>query len=226
MSEASRSGSGRYSSEISAGVRRRSNLRRWSLAERRSFPWRTYSGPWKVLFAEMLLLRTRAETVARWIDELLERFPTPESMARVEAEAVADAFRPLGLRWRARRLHDLSRVLVERHGGQVPLEMTALLSLPGVGPYVASATLAALTGKNVVLVDTNTVRVAKRVAGLDLQGDVRRRREVREAIAALLGGPAGADDWLAVLDLAATICLPRDPQCTQCPIERDCRRNQ
>jgi A/G-specific adenine glycosylase len=100
--------------------------------------------------------------------------------------------------------------------------MTALLSLPGVGPYVASATLAAVTGEEVVLVDTNTVRVAKRVAGLTLRGDIRRRREVRAAITALLGGPADISDWLAVLDLAATVCLPRDPKCARCPIEMDC----
>jgi A/G-specific adenine glycosylase len=104
----------------------------------------------------------------------------------------------------------------------VPLNLELLLGLPGVGPYVASATLAALTGRSVVLTDTNTVRVAKRVAGLNAPGDVRRRNDVQAAIASLMGGRTGAADWLAVIDLAATVCLPRDPRCAECPIHSLC----
>jgi A/G-specific adenine glycosylase len=104
----------------------------------------------------------------------------------------------------------------------VPLDLELLLCLPGVGPYIASATLAALTGRSVVLTDTNTVRVAKRVAGLNAQGDIRRRNDVQAAIGSLMGGRTKATDWLAVIDLAATVCLVRDPRCAECPIHRLC----
>jgi A/G-specific adenine glycosylase len=186
--------------------------------QRQEFPWRKYSDPWHVLLAEMLLLRTRRGTVARLVPSLVERFPTPERMANEDLESVDAALRPLGLRWRALKLHQLALSIVKEHGGLVPFDFDALTELPGVGPYVASATLSALTGQKVLLTDANTVRVAQRVAGLRLKGDVRRRKEVQLAISLLLGGKSTIDDWFGILDLAATVCRPVDPRCTSCPI--------
>jgi A/G-specific adenine glycosylase len=167
-------------------------------------------------------LRTRAETVARHLPDLIERFATPDALAREEPHAVEEALRPLGLKWRARRLHELAEVIVANHRGQVPLTYDELVQLPGVGPYVASTTLAASTERPVVLTDTNTVRVAARVSGLHLKGDIRRRKDVQHAISRLMNGPAELADWLAVLDLAATVCLPRNPRCFECPIGERC----
>jgi A/G-specific adenine glycosylase len=207
-----------------AGELRRRLLHEWFQKRSRVFPWRKYTSRWQVLLAEMLLLRTRADIVVKHIDTIVCRFPTPASLAIQDMRTVEEALRPLGLRWRAHRIHQLSQVIVSNYGGQVPLELDKLLDLPGVGPYVASATLANLTDQHVLLTDTNTVRVATRVAGIAARGDIRRRREVQSAIAALLGGPTGADDWLAVLDLAATVCLPRNPRCADCPIAALCAR--
>ncbi len=166
----------------------------------------------------MLLLRTRAEIVAKHVGSIVALFPTPEAMAAAEPYRVQDALKPLGLRWRAQRLHELARVLKAEHGGDVPTNWDALIQLPGVGPYVASATVAALTGNAILLTDANTVRVASRVAGLNLRGDVRRQKNVQLAIRSLFGGTAKLVDWLAVLDLAATVCLPKKPECPKCPI--------
>lgn len=205
-----------------AGELRRKLLLHWFEQKGRAFPWRGYTSAWHVLLAEMLLLRTRADIVAKHVDTLIDRFPTAAAMATEELSNVEDALRPLGLRWRAERLHELSRVIVDRYRGDVPLDRTALMELPGVGPYVASATLSKLTGQKVLLTDTNTVRVAKRVAGLSLKGDVRRLKRVQEAIASLFNGPAGAVEWLAILDLGATVCVPRNPRCVECPIGHLC----
>jgi A/G-specific adenine glycosylase len=142
-----------------------------------------YESPWHVLLAEMLLLRTRADIVAKRIDEIIGRFPTPQAMANEDAWVVENLLGPFGLRWRARRLHELAQRIMTVHGGDVPLDLDALLDLPGVGPYVASATLAALTGRLVLLTDTNTMRVAKRVAGITAVGDLRRRNDVQVAVA-------------------------------------------
>lgn len=205
-----------------AGRRRKQLLRKWFRRRSRTFPWRIYESPWHVLLAEMLLLRTRADIVAERIDLIIERFPTPAAMADHDVLAVEKLLRPFGLRWRARRLHELARRITIVHGGHVPLDLDALLDLPGVGPYVASATLSVLTGRAVLLTDTNTVRVAKRVAGLSPRGDDRRRKNVQAAIASLMGGRTTAANWLAVIDLAATVCVPRDPRCSECPIQDLC----
>lgn len=205
-----------------SGAQRREKLRDWFRTKSRDFPWRTYTSPWEILLSEMMLLRTRADVVAKHAPRLMGQFPSPQSMARKTAADVEHALRPLGLRWRARSLHELATVLVSEHGGQVPLNSRSLMNLPGVGPYVAQATLSALTGQPVVLTDANTVRVATRVAGLRLEGDVRRRKLVQKALSDLVGGEAGLSDWLAVVDLAATICLPRKPNCAICPIHQLC----
>ena len=169
----------------------------------------------------MLLLRTRADIVAKRVDEIIERFPSPAAMANEDVQVVENSLNSFGLRWRARRLHQMAKVISTVYGGHVPLDLEALLELPGVGPYVASATLSVLTGRPVLLTDTNTVRVAKRVAGIASQGDLRRRTDVQVAIASLMGR-ANASDWLAVIDLAATVCLPRIPRCHECPIRQLC----
>lgn len=205
-----------------AGRRRKRLLRRWFRLRNRNFPWRQYQSPWHVLLAEMLLLRTRADVVSRHVTAIIERFPTPTAMAAATALDVENQLQPLGLRWRAHRLHELAEVIVETHHGQVPVVYEDLISLPGVGPYVASATLSALTGSPVFLTDANTVRVAKRVAGLRLEGDVRRTKSIQAAIRLLLGGESVLVDWLAVVDLAATVCLPRKPHCDACPIRNLC----
>jgi len=212
----------KYLASPAAGELRRQLLLQWFPQNSRIFPWREYTSPWHVLLAEMLLLRTRAENVAKHIGALIERFPTAEAMASEELNAIEEALRPLGLRWRAHRLHELSRVIVRSYGGRVPLERKALLNLPGVGPYIASTTLSKLAGQKVLLTDTNTVRVAKRVAGVKLEGDLRRRKVVQEGIASLMNGPVGIVEWLAILDLGATVCRPRNPLCPECPIVKLC----
>jgi len=154
-----------------AGKRRNQLLRAWSTEHRPEFPWRKYTSPWHVLLAEMLLLRTRAETVAKLVPSLVERFPTPERMADEHLDNVEAALRPLGLRWRAQKVHQLAQSIVTEYDGVVPVDFDTLIKLPGVGPYIASATVSALTGMKVLLTDANTVRVASRVAGLHLRGD-------------------------------------------------------
>jgi A/G-specific adenine glycosylase len=170
----------------------------------------------------MLLRRTRADQVARNLAAVLERYPGPTEMAAASLTEVEQALRPFGLYWRARTLHAAATKLSAEHASTIPSSADELMALPGVGPYVAAATLSALSHEDVILVDTNTVRVAARVADCYRPGDIRRKREVQQAIRALFGGPAPAATWWAVLDLAATICLPREPVCSSCPIRDLC----
>lgn len=205
-----------------AGARRRKALRRWFSEGQRTFSWRRTRDPWHTLVAETLLRRTRAGQVENRIAEVLAKYPTPPSMARASLDQVRSDLRSFGLQWRADNLAATARIVTDEHRGLVPTDIDSLMSLPGVGPYVASATSAVVEGTTVSLVDTNTVRVATRVTGIARSGDIRRRRDVTTAITNLLGGPAPAKDWWAVLDLGALVCTPLEPRCDECPIVTDC----
>jgi A/G-specific adenine glycosylase len=160
------------------------------------------------------------------IGEVLAKYPTPQAMAHASQEAVRADLLSFGLTWRADNLAASARVITREHDGQVPTDTDALLALPGVGPYVASATVAAVEGTSVLLIDTNTVRVATRVSGIHRRGDIRRQRDVIGAVESLLGGAALARDWWAVLDLGALLCTPLNPRCNGCPIQADCLTGQ
>lgn len=202
--------------------RRVQALRRWYSREGRSFPWRHTRSPWAIFVAEMLLRRTRAEQVARHFELILDAYPNAEAMANAPAAEVFEALRPLGLMWRADTLRRAAIAIQTRHRGIPPADRHSLMEFPGVGPYVASATFAAITGQRVLLLDTNTVRVALRIAGYEPRGDVRRAARTRDAIRDAFGGPADAVLWWAVLDLAALVCRPRTPHCDDCPIRQFC----
>ena len=223
MLEESMEQSGSQDGDIrQAGMGRRALLAAWFEGKRRQFPWRDGLTPWGTFLAEMLLRRTRADQVARNLAAVLERYPGPREVAEASLDELEEALRPFGLYWRARTIHAAAVKLVTDHSSTVPSTIEELMALPGVGPYVAAATSAGLGDAAVILVDTNTVRVATRVAGCFRRGDIRRKRDVQQAVQDLLGGPAPAAAWWAVLDLAATICVPRQPNCPACPIRTYC----
>lgn len=196
-------------------------LGKWGARNRRDFPWRVEEDPFRVLVAEVLLQRSRARTVAGVYEEIFRRWPDTSSLAKARVRSIETVICPLGLVRRAAILKRLARAIAERGG--VPSTMEELLDLPGVGPYAASATLAVAFGKRVATVDGVTARVYRRY--FDLPADrlpsedgelwrvvdrVTPTRRVREW------------NW-AVLDLAATVCLPKWPRCPECPLQLDCR---
>lgn len=175
-----------------------------------------------MLLAEILLRRTRAAQVADIFAAVIRELPDPRSAARKRVATLRRLIRPAGLISRAEQIREIARVVVARHGGEIPRSEAQLLLLPGVGPYVAGA-IAAHDGADVVLVDTNTIRVATRLAGIHLgSGDHRRKAGVRAAVHELYGGPVDRLLWWATFDLAALVCTPTKPRCGECPLERGC----
>lgn len=196
----------------------RDSLIGWHSEHGRSFPWRNGTDPWRVLLAEICLHRTRAEQVVPVYEELCQIAPTPQATL-AHADAVRHAMRSLGLRWRVDLLIDMARVIIESHGGQVPSTLGQLLSLPGVGDYVANAVLVFAFGENAILVDTNTTRIVRRVRGLTKVTRWHLRSEIYD-----LAGGTGADAGFnyALLDLAAIVCLPKTPRCQECAVRAHC----
>lgn len=201
-----------------SGATFRSLLLDWHQEHARSFPWRGRDDAWHVLMAEMCLHRTRADQVRPVYEALLKLAPTPADMVAREDEAL-EVMRSLGLRWRANKIVEVARVLVEECGGRVPSTDVGLLSLPGVGDYVAQAVLTFGFGRRAVILDTNTERIVGRVRGRTKPLRWQLRLDLYQ-----LAGSEGADAAFnyALLDLGALVCRPRTPLCGECPVRRRC----
>ena len=197
----------------------RDDLVRWFRHNRRDFPWRRRSlSPWQILLLEMCLHRTKAEQVARVADELLSLGETPDSFID-NSKKLAPVLASLGLHWRSANLVSAAEFIRDRLAGEVPDNWQELTAIPGVGDYIASAVLCFAFERSSVLMDTNTVRIARRVLGSSDQPSWRLRLALHE-----LAGHRGADvQWnQALLDLGALVCTARAPKCEVCPVHASC----
>ncbi len=158
-----------------------------------------------------MLHQTQVSRVAAAYDEFLARFPTPTAMAATGPGAVIAAWGRLGYPRRARRLWEAS-VIIDTEGW--PEDLTAL---PGVGRYTAGAVAAEADDADVAAVDVNVRRVLERVRGVRLTTTEAERAMVE------IGHPLrGRDRLLALMDVGAVLCRPRDPRCGECPLRRRC----
>ena len=176
----------------------------WASTSGRSFSWREGDDPFKILLAEVLLQRSRATTVERVLNTLLERWATPATLAAADPEELAEVLRPLGLTSRISRILELAKALAERE--EIPRSHLQLRDLPGVGYYVAGSTSAAIGGDETPLVDSVSSRVFRRFYDAGAYDDV-------DELAARAYGDAPSGRWhhlnWALLDKGATICLPK-----------------
>lgn len=169
-----------------------------------------------------MLRRTQARQVVPVYHQFMDRFPTIDALAGADDEEVGRVLRPLGLRWRVPAFRQLASAILRSHGGRIPEERHTLLTLPGVGEYVADAVRCFAFDRPAALIDTNTVRLAGRFLGFPHSGDVRRRRDVRTAITSLVGEENTRNVNLAMIDHAALVCRPETPRCACCPLASKC----
>jgi A/G-specific adenine glycosylase len=194
----------------------------WYQPRRHLYPWRSaHADAYEVLVSEVMLQQTQVARVASAFHKFLRRFPSVQSLARAPRSEVLRAWSGLGYNRRAVALSQAARLIVRDHGGRIPTDHKALQSLPGVGPYTASAVASIAFGMPVSAIDTNLARVVARV---------RMGAEVHEVRRGAVGRAAEA--WLdridpggwnqALMDLGREICKPR-PRCTACPLSEACR---
>ena len=189
----------------------------WTATTRRDLPWRDTRDPWAVLVSELMLQQTQVERVVPKYRAFLRRFPTVASCAASGVGEVVTLWSGLGYNRRAVNLHRSAGLVVKDHGGRLPCDLDALLALPGIGPYTARALLAFAWDREVGVVDTNAARVLARTEGRSLRG-----AEVQALADRAV--PAG-QGWAwnqAMLDLGATVCRARAPECTRCPVASAC----
>ncbi|MBI2680529.1 MAG: A/G-specific adenine glycosylase [Candidatus Solibacter usitatus] len=197
-------------------------LLRWYLNQHRELPWRDTQDPYRILVSEIMLQQTRAQTVIPYYRRFLARFPTVRALARAEEAGVLACWSGLGYYSRARNLQSAAREIVRL--GKFPREYDALRALPGVGPYTAAAVASIAFGEPCAAVDGNVLRVMARVtndAG-DI-GSTGTRARLQEQAQALLDLRQPGLFNQAMMELGATVCVPRAPLCTQCPVAADCQ---
>lgn len=194
-----------------------SRLLCWYDEHKRDLPWRKDRDPYRVWISEIMLQQTRVAAVLEHYQRFLRKFPTLEKLAAAPQASVLSAWSGLGYYRRARMLHAAARLLLKEHQGRIPESSKGLLGLPGIGRYTAAAIASIAYDEPAAVVDGNVERVLSRVAGRRLAG-----AETWHAADALLDTARPGDFNQAMMELGATVCLPRQPRCLLCPVARLC----
>ncbi|GAB4398769.1 MAG: A/G-specific adenine glycosylase [Rhodoferax sp.] len=195
---------------------------------RHDLPWQHPRAPYPVWLSEIMLQQTQVATVRAYFARFMARFPTVQALAEAELDAVLALWSGLGYYHRARNLHRCAQVVVTQWGGEFPRRAAQLQTLPGIGRSTAAAIAALCFGERVAILDGNVRRVLARY--LAMGGDVRRapaeRMLWRQATDFL--PTENLSDTMprytqAIMDLGATVCTPRKPDCPRCPLRLHCR---
>jgi A/G-specific adenine glycosylase len=203
--------------------RLRTRLLGWYDLNRRDLPWRQTTDPYAIWVSEIMLQQTRVAAVIERYKAFLARFPSVAALAAASEPEVLALWSGLGYYRRARMLHEAARLVVSECNCIVPVHSAQLRALPGIGAYTAAAIASIAYGERAAVVDGNVERVICRLAGWDAAGKQTAQRRRIEALAAHLLDPKNPGDFnQAMMELGATVCTPRNPQCTVCPLEREC----
>lgn len=197
----------------------RRSLLRWFSRAKRPLPWRRSRDPYAIWVSETMLQQTTVATVIPYYERFMKRFPTVAALGRADEDAVLSLWSGLGYYSRARNLRRAARDLVENHRGHFPRSIEAAMTLRGVGRYTASAVTSMAYRTRAAVVDGNVRRVLSRLHA------TRGLTEARsQELASGLLSPRSPGSWNeAMMELGATICTPRKPQCQRCPVSAFCR---
>jgi A/G-specific adenine glycosylase len=196
-------------------------LLRWYDMHRRDLPWRKTRDPYRIWLSEIMLQQTRAAAVLDHYRIFLERFPSVQALAAASEDAVLAAWSGLGYYRRARMLHQAAQQIAGNHDGCFPRNSEALLALPGIGRYTAAAIASIAFAEPVAVVDGNVERVLQRLIGINLTTP-----QIWQHAQALLANSRPGDFNQAMMELGATVCVPREPRCPMCPVRKWCATEQ
>jgi A/G-specific adenine glycosylase len=209
----------------------RSRLLKWYARYRRDLPWRPAPdapraarlNPYPVLVSELMLQQTQVATVIPYFHRFLQRFPTVQALASADEQDVLRLWQGLGYYSRARNLHATAKKVVDELNGKFPRTAQELRGLPGVGRYTAGAVASIAFDESAPIVDGNVARVLARVERIedDLAAPAV-REQLWERAEQLVAGKRPGDFNSAMMELGATVCIPRAPKCLVCPVAKHC----
>jgi len=200
------------------------DLLRWYDANARVLPWRSNPSPYRIWVSEVMLQQTQVETVIPYFERFMQRFSNLEALAKANQAEVLQLWEGLGYYSRARNLHKAAQLVWQKHEGQLPHTYAELLTLPGVGSYIASAIASIAFQQPFPTLDANCRRVYIRLLNLQAPlGTPALERKLKEYAEQLLPQERPGDFNQAVMELGERICTPKTPLCEQCPLQNICQ---
>jgi A/G-specific adenine glycosylase len=198
-------------------------LLNWYRQQGRSLPWRGHPDPYAVWVSEIMLQQTRVEAVIPYFERWMQLFPTVKDLAEASEQEVLNAWEGLGYYSRARNLHKATKIVVEQYNSELPRDLKALRALPGIGRYTVGAIASIAFNMDEPTLDGNLRRVFARLFDVSEPADSPTGEEILWSLAGehLPKGQAG-DYNQALMDLGASICLPKNPRCLLCPLIEMC----
>jgi len=169
-----------------------------------------------------MLQQTYAEKVVPVYEAFIERYPSISALSRARVEALRRFIYPLGLLYRAERLRNMARTVMAEYGGTMPNSQVGLLSLPGVGRYIASAVMCFAYGKECSIIDVNVIRVLSRYFALEGTGYSALSSQVAKLAAEILPYGRARQFNYALLDFAHLVCSFHNPRCAKCTLRNNC----
>jgi len=199
-------------------------LSTWFERVRRPLPWRETSDPWLIWMSEVLLQQTRVEQGLPYYEAFATAYPTVEDFARADLDDVLRLWEGLGYYARARNFHAAAQHVVRERGGVFPTSRSDWESLPGIGPYTSAAISSLAQNQPEAVVDGNVIRVITRLFRVDADASQSRTRALVDRLAhEILDDTRPGRHNEAMMELGATVCLPRSPRCDACPVRAWCR---
>lgn len=210
-----------------ANSRLSSKLLNWYRKHKRTLPWRDHPDPYAVWVSEIMLQQTRVETVIPYFEKWMRLFPTVGALAKASEQNILNAWEGLGYYSRARNLHKAAKIIVKEFGGDLPRDLEQLRSLPGIGRYTLGAIASMAFGMNVAALDGNIKRVYARIFDVAEPVDTPAGDKLLWDLAEKYLPSQDAGDYnQALMDLGATICIPRNPRCLICPVMTLCKARE
>jgi A/G-specific adenine glycosylase len=188
----------------------------WFDEHARDLPWRQTRDPWAIWVSEIMLQQTRVAAVLEHYARFMRCFPDVHTLAAAKEADVLTLWSGLGYYRRARMLHQAAKLIMTEYGGVIPRTVTGLRRLPGIGAYTANAIASIAFGVAAAVVDGNVERVLIRYLGCGPETNM------QETADGILDRERPADFNQAMMELGATVCLPRGPLCLQCPVQEGC----
>ena len=200
----------------------RRKLLRWYRPGGRHFSWRETQDPFKILIAEIMLQRTKAQQVEPVYNDFISKYPSPKHILDELDTTIYSELSSLGLRWRIGTILNTAEFLINRYQGRTPSTRGELIRIPGVGQYIAGAVVTTAFNKQCSLLDSNIVRLFSRYMGFKRVVDARADKNSLACSIFYSKSTKPRQSTYAIVDFPALICKPINPSCYRCIFNKSC----